>query len=122
MWDTGAKAGRSHVTTLIPVTASTSDLTLLTTRAEPPTNASPWHVPEAPRAPPGQPALHRSEPQRGMMRPIAPVRKAHWSWKERAAAKTSLNRSAASVSAGESFPSSGLAPMNQVRKIGRAHV
>ena len=39
VWDTGAKAGRSHVTTLIPVTASTSDLTLLTTGAEPPTDA-----------------------------------------------------------------------------------
>ena len=40
VWDTGAKAGRSHVTTLIPVTASTGDLELLTTGAEPPADAA----------------------------------------------------------------------------------
>ena len=77
----------------------------------------PRTVPGVPRVPPGWPAPHRSEPQRGMMRHITPVRKAHWSWKERAAAKTSLNRSAASASAGESSPSSGLAPMNQARTV-----
>lgn len=77
----------------------------------------PRTVPETPRAPSGRLALHRSESQRGMMRHITPVREAHWSWKERAAAKTSLNRSAASASAGESSPSSGLAPMNQARTV-----
>ena len=79
--------------------------------------SSPRTVPGVPRVPPGRPALHRSESQRGIMRHITPVREAHWSWKERAAAKTSLNRSAASASAGESSPSSGLAPMNQARTV-----
>ena len=40
VWDTGTKAGRSHVTTLIPVTASTGDLELLTAGAEPPADAA----------------------------------------------------------------------------------
>ena len=39
VWDTGEKAARSRVTALIPVTASAEDLTLLTTGAEPPTDA-----------------------------------------------------------------------------------
>ena len=39
VWDTGAKTNRSHVTTLIPVTASTDELTLLTAGAEPPAEA-----------------------------------------------------------------------------------
>lgn len=40
VWDTGGAASRSHVTALVPVTASADDLELLTTGAEPPTDAA----------------------------------------------------------------------------------
>ena len=40
VWDTGGAGSRSHVTALVPVTASADDLELLTTGAEPPTDAA----------------------------------------------------------------------------------
>ena len=40
VWDTGGAASRSRVTALVPVTASADDLELLTTGAEPPTDAA----------------------------------------------------------------------------------
>ena len=36
VWDAGAQASRSHTTTIIPVTASPADMSLLTTGADPP--------------------------------------------------------------------------------------
>ena len=40
VWDAGGAASRSRVTALVPVTASADDLELLTTGAEPPTDAA----------------------------------------------------------------------------------
>ena len=40
VWDAGGAASRSRVTVLVPVTASADDLELLTTGAEPPTDAA----------------------------------------------------------------------------------